>query len=115
VAREDLERMWNDPANWTLFGYRCPNDPRVIVPKRMRAMGWTINWAHPQAVPMLLLMMGIAVGPALVVVAFMVLASSTATGLSPAGSLLGFLSVFGAIGVSTIVIIALSIHLSRGE
>src|ERR1035437_1536630 len=46
VAREDLERMWNDPANWTLFGYRCPSDPRVIVPKRMRVMGWTINWAH---------------------------------------------------------------------
>jgi hypothetical protein len=115
VAREDLERLWTDPAHWTMFGYNCPADPRVVVPKRMRALGWTINWAHPQAIPMLLLMMGIAVGPALMVVAVMVLASSTATGLSPAGSLLGFLSVLGAIGVSTIVIILLSIHLSRGE
>lgn len=115
MAREDLERMWSDPANWTLFGYRCPGDPRVIVPKRMRAMGWTINWAHPQAIPMLLLMMGIAVGPGLVIVAVMALVGSTSPGLSPAASLLGFLSVLGSIGVSTIVIIALSIHLSRGE
>jgi len=115
VAREDLERLWNDPAHWTLFGYNCPQDPRVVVPKRMRAMGWTINWAHPKAVPMLLLMMGIAVGPALAVTAIMVAFASTPMGLSPAGSLLGFLSVFGAIGVSTIVIIVLSIRLSRGE
>jgi len=114
VAREDLERLWNDPAHWSLTGYRCPQDPRVIVPKRIRAMGWTINWAHPKAVQMLLLMMAIAVGPALVVMAVMVVVAST-VGLSPAASVLGSLGVLGATALSIVVIVVLSARLARGE
>lgn len=114
MARADLERLWNDPAHWSLFGYRCPQDPRVIVPKRVRALGWTINWAHPKAVQMLLLMMGIAAGPALVVIAIMVVAASS-VGLSPIGSLVGSLSVLGATALSLVAIVVLASRLARGD
>jgi hypothetical protein len=30
-------------------------DPRVIVPKRYRLMGWTLNFARPMAIPSLIL------------------------------------------------------------
>lgn len=97
-----------------MTGYRCAEDPRVIVPKRLRALGWTINWAHPKAIPMLLLMMGIAVGPALVIMSCIVFLAST-VGLSPTASMLGSLAVFGATAVSIVVIIVLSARLSRGD
>lgn len=39
-----------DPANWRgkgLFAYYyAPSDPRVWVPKRIEALGWTLNFAH---------------------------------------------------------------------
>lgn len=38
------------------FGfYHGPNDPRLIVPKRIPMMGWTINVSHPKA-PLLILL-----------------------------------------------------------
>ena len=38
------------------FGfYHGPDDPRLIVPKRIPIMGWTVNLSHPQA-PLLLLL-----------------------------------------------------------
>jgi uncharacterized membrane protein len=56
VTREELERHWAKSENWSGAGfYYCPEDPRVIVPKRRPTMGWTINFAHPLAVPVLLL------------------------------------------------------------
>lgn len=115
MARPELERLWNDPGHWSPFGYRCPSDPRVIVPKRLRALGWTINWAHPRAIPMLLFMLGIAVGPALVVVAVTLIFAQAPGGLSPLGSALAFFGPMAAIGASTVVIIVLSLRLSRGE
>jgi len=45
----DPDVLWRNPAHWTTFGYRCKDDPRVIVPKRNVSMGWTVNWAHPWA------------------------------------------------------------------
>jgi uncharacterized membrane protein len=54
LSREELERHWANPENWGLV-YHCPQDPRVIVPKRQRYMGWTINFAHSMAIPALLL------------------------------------------------------------
>lgn len=27
--------------------YVCRDDPRTIVPKRIRGLGWTLNFAHP--------------------------------------------------------------------
>jgi hypothetical protein len=45
-----LEKLWNDPANWRgRVIYHCKADPRLIVPKRIRWTGWTMNFAHPAA------------------------------------------------------------------
>ncbi|SRR6266540_5296083 len=46
VTREDLDRLWADPKNWDIV-YRCANDPRIIVPRRRRWMGWTIKLCAP--------------------------------------------------------------------
>ena len=40
------EAEWRDPANWHggwLGIYRSEKDTRIIVPKRHRLMGWTVN------------------------------------------------------------------------
>ena len=65
MTREDLDRLWADPGNWGIV-YRCAQDPRAIVPRRRRWMGWTINFAHPLAWLYFLISMAIAVGPVLV-------------------------------------------------
>jgi len=46
------------------FGfYHGPDDPRLIVPKRIPIMGWTINVSHPKAPLLILLTCGaIALG-----------------------------------------------------
>lgn len=60
---QETDPLWADPANWR-FGviYFCRQDPRIIVPKRLKAMGWTINFARPMALPVLALMIGIFAG-----------------------------------------------------
>ena len=46
------------------FGfYHGPNDPRLIVPKLIPMMGWTINMSHPHA-PIVLLVFGALIGAA---------------------------------------------------
>jgi uncharacterized membrane protein len=41
----------NDPANWTLgIFYFNRRDNRLLVPKRNKWLGFTINWAHPLAI-----------------------------------------------------------------
>lgn len=44
----NFSRRENDPKNykWGLF-YFNPNDSRIIVPKRAKWMGWTLNFANP--------------------------------------------------------------------
>ncbi len=52
---EILEALWKSPENWKAGGiYYCKADPRVIVSKRQKWMGWTINFARPSAFPTLL-------------------------------------------------------------
>ena len=50
MNRTRIEELWTDPGNWT-WGviYHCPEDPRVIVPRRWRWGGWTLNFGHPKA------------------------------------------------------------------
>jgi hypothetical protein len=46
TQREELDRLWSDPAHWTSLGaYRCAADPRLMVLKRY-GVGYTINVAH---------------------------------------------------------------------
>ena len=64
MTRDELDRLWASPDNWSLV-YRCAQDPRIIVPRRRRWMGWTINFAHPQAGRVIVLSVLLAVGPVL--------------------------------------------------
>jgi hypothetical protein len=64
VTRKELDEFWDSPNNWSLV-YRCVKDPRVIVLRRRPWMGWTINFAHPLAWAVLIVIVTIAVGPGL--------------------------------------------------
>jgi len=59
------ERYWSDGRYWRWWGYACANDPRIIVPKRPRWMGYTLNFAHKRAGLVLLGMIGLVAAPAL--------------------------------------------------
>ncbi|MBX7244625.1 MAG: hypothetical protein K1X53_03950 [Candidatus Sumerlaeaceae bacterium] len=50
LRKEEIEALWRDDRNyrWGLI-YYCKADPRVVVPKRIKWMGWTMNCAHPVA------------------------------------------------------------------
>jgi len=50
MTKLSYDQLHADPANWKwgIF-YFCREDPRVIVPKRIRGLGWTINFARPSA------------------------------------------------------------------
>jgi len=81
---EQLEGFWRDPANWRRGIYRCAADPRVIVPKRVPWMGWTINFAHRSAWPVLLAVFLLLAGP------YLLLAPD---GIANAGILFGLVVV----------------------
>ncbi len=49
MNKEELDKLWADPANWSFWSYRCAQDPRIIVKKRTK-LGWTINFGHPRAI-----------------------------------------------------------------
>jgi hypothetical protein len=56
---DELHAIHRDPANWYLwFFYFAPADPRLVVRKRIHGLGWTVNFARPLAVP---LIVGLAV------------------------------------------------------
>ena len=58
-----LDQFHSDPANWKLgFIYFCRADPRIVVPKRIRGLGWTINLARPMAIPSVVLLVGVVWG-----------------------------------------------------
>ena len=48
MTREELEACWKDPQNRKWGVYYCKADPRVIVPKRLKGLGWTIKFAPSQ-------------------------------------------------------------------
>ena len=102
MTREQLDALWRDQRYWSGIGmYRCPDDPRVVVPKRRRWAGWTINFAHPLAFLVLAASVLIAVGPFLV---------AAAAGLRDPGRLMMVL------GASIASLIIFSAYLaSRGE
>jgi hypothetical protein len=46
--------MHQNPGHWHLiFLYIAPEDPRIVVRKRLGIMGWTLNFARPMAIPFL--------------------------------------------------------------
>jgi hypothetical protein len=46
---ETYDKYWGDDKNWHMGVYACPDDPRVIVPKRPKWAGKTLNFAHCKA------------------------------------------------------------------
>ena len=40
---------------WGIFYYN-PDDERILVPKRVKAMGWTFNFAKPEVYHFLLIL-----------------------------------------------------------
>ena len=64
MTREEIEARRKDPRNykWRLI-YFCKEDPRVIVPRRIKWMGWTLNFARPSAIPTLVLIVAFLVIP----------------------------------------------------
>lgn len=50
-SEETKEKWRNDPNNWVwgLFYYN-PQDKRLFPPKRIKYIGWTINFANPNSV-----------------------------------------------------------------
>lgn len=49
---EETKNQWeNDPNNW-IWGmfYYNPKDKRLFAPKRIREFGWTTNFANPNSV-----------------------------------------------------------------
>ena len=53
-SNEQLEEWHKDPANWVLgVFYFNRKDKRVLAPKRISLLGWTLNFANPYAIPVL--------------------------------------------------------------
>jgi len=63
MTRDEIENCCKDPHNRKWGFYYCKADPRVIVPRRFKWMGWTINAARPSAIPVLLFMIALIVVP----------------------------------------------------
>lgn len=71
MHKEEIDLLWQDKNNWKRIGfYSCQRDPRIIVPKRIKWMGWTINFAHPLAIPTIFIIILLSVGPTLFVLFF---------------------------------------------
>ncbi|MFA6404045.1 MAG: DUF5808 domain-containing protein [Salinivirgaceae bacterium] len=50
LDNEISDLMRKNPSNWKAgIFYFNPADPRIIVPKRISMMGWTLNFASPYA------------------------------------------------------------------
>ena len=63
MNQTELDRLSRDPGNWRLyFLYFCPSDPRIIVPKRLRSLGWTLNFAHVLALPVFGVIFAVVLG-----------------------------------------------------
>jgi hypothetical protein len=68
LNQDALHRLWSDPAHWTSTGlYNCVSDPRLIVSKRSRWAGWTLNIAHRSSFLVLVVLALIAVLPVVLV------------------------------------------------
>lgn len=56
-----IEELHADPAHWKLgIFYVCSKDPRVLVPKRIQGLGWTINFARPSALVWIIVISALA-------------------------------------------------------
>jgi hypothetical protein len=67
----EIDALWKDTSNWRWREfYVCKDDPRLIVPKRNPAKGWTLNFGRRSAIPFLLLVIVLLSAPALIAAPF---------------------------------------------
>lgn len=63
MSTSAFDRHYFDSNNWKLgFIYFCREDQRIFVPKRIRGLGWTLNFARPLAVPALGFILAVVYG-----------------------------------------------------
>lgn len=58
---QETQNEWNnDPDNW-IWGifYYNPKDNRLFPPKRIKELGWTINFANPNSVFLVIILITI--------------------------------------------------------
>ena len=61
ITTTERDALWRDPAHWDrLGGYRCAEDPRLLVPQR-NGSGWTVNMGHRRAQALLWSFLGAVV------------------------------------------------------
>ena len=55
-TQEDYDNWHKDPNNWYFFNsiYYNPKDDRLLPPKKIKWMGWTVNFANPYSVLILI-------------------------------------------------------------
>jgi len=64
--QETLEQWHKDPNNWKLgLFYYNPEDKRIFPPKRRAWMGFTVNFANPKSVIILLALLAIIIAQVL--------------------------------------------------
>jgi uncharacterized membrane protein len=58
---EETQNQWNnDPDKWIWgFFYYNPKDSRLFPPKRIKELGWTINFANPNSVFIVIIIIAI--------------------------------------------------------
>ncbi|KIA97412.1 MULTISPECIES: DUF5808 domain-containing protein [unclassified Flavobacterium] len=57
-SKETKDKWHQDPSNW-IWGifYFNKEDKRILPPKRIKQLGWTINFANPNSVFFLLILL----------------------------------------------------------
>ena len=54
--QETLNALHDDPDNWVLWGiYFNRKDHRIFPPKRVEGLGWTVNFANPYSILVMIL------------------------------------------------------------
>jgi hypothetical protein len=95
------DQFHRDPSNWVLgFLYFARADRRLVVPKRLRWLGWTLNFARPLAFPLLLAVWAVLFAPLVALVRF--------HALSPA-------SAFCSEVVLVVALIGMCVHLANSR
>jgi hypothetical protein len=63
MNQPNYDELHANPAHWKLgIFYFCRQDQRVLVPKRIQGLGWTINFARPSALFWIAAVIGFAWG-----------------------------------------------------
>lgn len=69
LTREEIDKLWSNPQHWSGPIYNCQDDPRIIVPLRIRWTGAGLNFAHKAAIPVLILILAALLSPFLFLLA----------------------------------------------